>query len=123
MVSLMAEIRIGSDHTPLILDSGEGMLRRSTRFFETSWLAIPEFKEVLQGVWNKLLVSPGRRRDAIDSWHIQSAGLKHYLKGWGANKGKQARETKARILAQIQSLDAQADASGLDEDEWAPSRG
>jgi hypothetical protein len=45
-------------------------------------------------------------------------GLRYYLKGWGANKVKQERETKARILAQIQSLDAQADASGLDEDEW-----
>jgi hypothetical protein len=29
------------------------------------------------------------------------------------------REAKAHILAQIQSLDTQADASGLDEDEWA----
>jgi hypothetical protein len=66
-----------------------------------------------------MLIPPGRRHDTIDSWHIQSAGLRHYLKGWGANKGKQERETKAKILAQIQSLDAQGDASGLDEDEWA----
>jgi hypothetical protein len=43
------------------------MLHRSNRFFfETSWLAIPEFIEVLQGVCNKLLVPPGRRRDVID---------------------------------------------------------
>jgi hypothetical protein len=33
--------------------------------------------------------------------------------------GKQARETKAQILAQLQTLDTQADASGLDEEEWA----
>jgi hypothetical protein len=121
MASLSAETRIGFDHTPLILDSGEGLLRRSNRFFfETSWLALPDFKEVLQGIWNKLLISPGRRRDTIDSWHIQSAGLRHYLKGWGgANRGKLEREAKAHILAQIQSLDVQADASGMDEDEWA----
>jgi hypothetical protein len=37
----------------------------------------------------------------------------------GANRGKLERDTKAHILAQIQSLDAQADALGLDEDEWA----
>jgi mannosylglycoprotein endo-beta-mannosidase len=120
MASLSAETRIGSDHTPLILDSGEGLLSRSNRFFfETSWLALPNFKEVLQGIWSKLLISPGRRRDTIDSWHIQSASLRHYLKGWGANRGKLEREAKAHILAQIQSLDTQADASGLDEDEWA----
>jgi mannosylglycoprotein endo-beta-mannosidase len=29
------------------------------------------------------------------------------------------RETKANILSQIQALDTQADATGLDEDEWA----
>jgi endonuclease/exonuclease/phosphatase family metal-dependent hydrolase len=59
MASLSAETRIGSDHTPLILDSGEGLLRCSNRFFfETSWLALPNFKEVLQGTWSKLLFSP-----------------------------------------------------------------
>jgi hypothetical protein len=120
MVSLSAETRIGSDHTPLILDSGEGLLCRSNHFFfETSWIALPEFKEMLQGIWSKLLISPGRRRDTIDSWHIQSAGLRHYLKGWEANRGKLERDTKAHILAQIHSLDTQADASGLDEEEWA----
>jgi hypothetical protein len=68
MASLSAETRIGSDHTPLILDSGEGLLRRSNHFFfETSWLALPEFKEVLQGIWSKLLISPGRRCDTTDS--------------------------------------------------------
>jgi hypothetical protein len=117
---LSAETRIGSDHTPLILDSGEGLLRRSNRFFfATSWLALPEFKEVLQGIWIKLLIAPGRRQDTIDSWHIRSARLRQYLKGWGANKGKLERKTKAKILSQIQSLDGQADATGLDEEEWA----
>jgi hypothetical protein len=95
MVTLSAETRIGSDHTPLILDSGEGLLRRSNHFFfETSWLAMPEFKEMLHGIWNRLLISLGGRRDAIDSWHIQSVGLSQYLKGWGGRtkenwKGRQ----------------------------------
>jgi hypothetical protein len=68
MATLSTETRIGSDHTPLILDSGEGLLRRSNHFFfETSWLALPEFKEMFQGIWNRLLIFPGRRRDTIDS--------------------------------------------------------
>jgi hypothetical protein len=71
MASLSTETRIGSDHTPLILDSGEGLLCRSNRFFiETSWLAIHDFKDVLQGIWTKLLITHGRRRDTIDSWYI-----------------------------------------------------
>jgi hypothetical protein len=75
--------------------------------------------ESLSLVWNKLLISQGRIRDAIDGWHIQYTGLCQHLKGWGANIGKQTREAKAHILSQIKALDAQADSSGLDEEEWA----
>jgi exonuclease III len=97
MATLSAETRIGSDHTPLILDSGEGLLRRSNHFFfETSWLALPEFKEVLQGIWNRLLISPGRRRDTIDSWHIQSVGLRQYLKGWGGQQREIRKGDKSK---------------------------
>jgi hypothetical protein len=120
LVSLAAETRIGSDHTPLILNSGELLLRRSPCFFfETSWLAVPGFKDMVKDLWDRLNISPGRRRDAIDGWYIQSLGLRQYLKGWGANKGKQARELKAQILSQIKDLDAKADLSGLDEEDWA----
>jgi hypothetical protein len=120
LVTLTAETCIGSDHAPLILDSGEGSLCRSSRFFfETSWLSLPGFVEMINNLWVKLLASPGRRRDVIDCWQIQSGGLRQYLKGWGANRGKEAREAKARILAQILELDSQADLAGLDEDDWA----
>jgi hypothetical protein len=69
--------------------------------------------------WNKLLASSGRRRDAIDDWHIKSLGLRQILKGWRENMGKQARVPRARILAEIQEFDAQADLDGLDEEGWA----
>jgi hypothetical protein len=65
------------------------------------------------------MILPGRRRYPIDRWNIQYTRLHQFVKGWGANMGKQARETKAQILAQLQTLDTQADASGLDEEEWA----
>jgi mannosylglycoprotein endo-beta-mannosidase len=74
---------------------------------------------MVKDLWDRLKISPGRRHDAIDGWHIQSLGLRQYLKGWGANKGKQARELKAQILSQIKDLDAKADLAGLDEEDWA----
>jgi hypothetical protein len=50
MATLSVETRIGSDHTPLILDSGEGLLRRSNRFFfETSWLACLSLRRCFMG--------------------------------------------------------------------------
>jgi mannosylglycoprotein endo-beta-mannosidase len=74
---------------------------------------------MITNLWVKLLASPGRIRDVIDCWQIQSGGLRQYLKGWGANRGKEVREAKARILAPILELDSQADLAGLDEEDWA----
>jgi exonuclease III len=52
LARLTAETRIGSDHTPLILDSGENAPRRMARFtFENSWLAVPGFAEQLKSWW------------------------------------------------------------------------
>jgi hypothetical protein len=58
MVTLTAETSIVSDHSPLILDSREGSLCRSSRFFfETSWLSLPDFLDLLNNLWLKLLAS------------------------------------------------------------------
>jgi mannosylglycoprotein endo-beta-mannosidase len=48
-----------------------------------------------------------------------TTGLRQFLKGWGANLGKEAHDLKQDLLAQIQALDAQADTLGLDEEGWA----
>jgi hypothetical protein len=45
--------------------------------------------------------------------------LRQFLKGWGANLGKEARVAKANLLARILELDIKADSDGLDEDGWA----
>jgi hypothetical protein len=42
-----------------------------------------------------------------------------FLKGWGANLGKEKKAFKARIIAEIEALDKIADEVGLDEDGWA----
>jgi hypothetical protein len=44
---------------------------------------------------------------------------RQFLKGWGANLGKERKSFKAAILSQIESLDKLADSTGLDEDGWA----
>jgi hypothetical protein len=60
MASLIAKTRFGSDHTPLLLDFGEGSKARSTRFcFETSWFAVPGFPDLIKQSWEKCSRAPG----------------------------------------------------------------
>ena len=45
--SLIAETRLGSDHNPLLLDTGEESVCRSNRFFfESSWLEKSNIEEI-----------------------------------------------------------------------------
>jgi mannosylglycoprotein endo-beta-mannosidase len=44
---------------------------------------------------------------------------RQFLKGWGANLGKEKCLFKDNLLAQVQDLDRRAESSGLDEDDCA----
>jgi hypothetical protein len=102
LVSLCAETRIGSDHTPLILDSGDDAPPRSSRFiFENGWLMVQGFKDLLTAKWRQLLEEPGCRRDPVEVWHGMSVGLHSFLKGWSANLGSDRKKEKALILSQM----------------------
>ncbi|KAK1698474.1 hypothetical protein QYE76_015171 [Lolium multiflorum] len=117
--SLSAETSLGSDHTPLVFDTGEGLPVRSNRFFfEASWLERSDFRPLVQATWEGLseLV---RGRDIVDWWNFMSAGLRQHLRGWSHNLGRDSKEAKATLLSQISQLDLQADAGGLDEEGWA----
>lgn len=52
-VELRALTRIGSDHTPLVLDSGAIPPPRHKMFmFEKWWLEIKGFRDVVEKYWN-----------------------------------------------------------------------
>ncbi|KAK1617796.1 hypothetical protein QYE76_023313 [Lolium multiflorum] len=119
LCSLAAETSLGSDHTPLVFDTGEGFPVRNNRFFfESAWLERPEFRSIVHTEWANLSNKVGGR-DILDWWNFMSAGLRQHLRGWSHNLGRDSKESKAALLAQITQLDAQADAAGLDEEGWA----
>ncbi|KAK1604887.1 hypothetical protein QYE76_028560 [Lolium multiflorum] len=114
-----AETSLGSDHTPLIFDSGKGVPPKSNMFFfETGWLEIEGFQDLLQDFWGELS-SRVRGRDIVDWWKFMSTGLRQKLKGWNANKGRENRDHKQLLIQRIKELDEKADAVGIVEDEWA----
>jgi exonuclease III len=76
LCSLAAETCLGSDHTPLVFDTGEGFPVRSNRFFfESSWFERPDFVPLVQFTWARLLSKVGGR-DIIDWWSFMSSGLR-----------------------------------------------
>jgi exonuclease III len=118
--SVTAITRIGSDHNPLLLDSGEVTVRRPPRFFfQTWWFRVAGFGELISGKLHRYLHELGPHWDSIDGWQCIARNLRQFLKGWGANLGKERRVFRADLLAQIDGLDRQADADGLDEEGWA----
>ena len=120
LCSLVAETIVGSDHSPLLLSSGEELKKRSPRFFfEKACLERPDFVEMVTHKWHELESQGGPFRDSIDAWQHVSSGLRQFLKGWGANLGSEERAMNGNILAQIQTLDQQADSSDLDDEGWA----
>ena len=119
LCSLVAETSLGSDHTPLVLDTGEGSPIRSNRFFfETGWFDMPGFNDVVLPQWQNLL-QDAQGRDVTNWWNIMSSGLRQYLRGWSRNLGRATKQQKQILLGQIANLDLKADSAGLDEDEWA----
>jgi hypothetical protein len=102
-----------------VFDTGEGLPVHSNRFFfESSWLERNDFHPLVQATWEDLSRKV-RGRDIVDWWNFMSTGLRQHLRGWSHNLGRDSKEDKANLLAQISQLDLQADAAGLDEEGWA----
>jgi hypothetical protein len=120
LCSLTAVTRIGSDHCPLILDNGEVGINLPARFFfQTWWFEVGGFSDLVRGKIQGVLEHPGRIRCSIDIWQGIARSLRQFLKGWGANLGKQKRVFRENLLNQVADLDQKADSSGLDDEGWA----
>ncbi|XP_073361214.1 uncharacterized protein [Aegilops tauschii subsp. strangulata] len=119
LASLWAITRIGSDHVPLLLSSEDERPPLRPRFrFETFWLRQPGFTAVVVARWREARDAPHRALSAVDSWHFCAERSRQFMKGWGANVGRDICERKKALLEGIQALDLRADAAGLSADEW-----
>ena len=115
----MAEPRIGSDHVPLVLSSGEESKRRSRRFFfETAWFEHEGFGQLVLNRWSLIGNQVGRQRGPVEFWSSAAAALRAFLRGWGANHGSESKRLRERIVDEIALLDAQADVRSFSGDEW-----
>ncbi|XP_073355184.1 uncharacterized protein [Aegilops tauschii subsp. strangulata] len=116
---LRAITRIGSDHVPLLLSSQDERPPVAPRFrFETFWLNQNGFSEAVRGRWLEARSSPHISISAVDDWHFCAKCSRQFMKGWGANLGRDLRDRKQALLSSIQALDLRADSIVLSADEW-----
>jgi hypothetical protein len=110
---------VGSDHAPIMLDSGEDRkIRRSHFHFEKQWLMEPDFKEVVINKIADIFLSH-KYRSALDMWHMVMTQLRKFLKGYGANLRGDIRRRKAELGGLIAELDKKADTGQMRGEEWS----
>jgi hypothetical protein len=114
LTTLVAAPRIGSNHNPLLLDTGDGLVLEQHYFrFSSHWLNQEGFKEWVQGKW------PARFKYVpLDHWHIISSKLIRAIKGWGQNSDSQQKKQKQDILNIIATLDDWSNSRPLAQVEW-----
>ena len=70
-----------SDHSPLLIKSGEQNHVPGCFRFENSYSMRPDFTDVLRKAWTKSF----RGRKMIDIWQERLASVRKNLKGWDRN--------------------------------------
>ena len=107
LVSVRALTRSGSDHTPLLIDSGvKAHLGNKSQFsFELYWLRHEGFYDMIAKEWNS--VNDGR--NPMEQWQNKIRHLRRFLKGWAKNLSGKYKKEKERLLSIIDDLDLKAE--------------
>jgi hypothetical protein len=104
-----------SDHCPLILQ-GDTSVRKFKGFqFESYWLKLPSFQDVVKQAWDKPLVVA----DPIKRLHIKLARTAKTLKQWEKNNIGNIKMQLAIIRKVIWQLDQAQERRNLSQTEVA----
>jgi mannosylglycoprotein endo-beta-mannosidase len=107
--------RSGSDHTPLLLDTGEqAHLGNKVDFsFELSWLKIEGFKEVVIREW----LSIPRVDNPMLNWQNKIRHLRQYLRGWARDLSGKYKIERDRLTHIIDYLEKKLKVADLNDSE------
>jgi hypothetical protein len=101
-VSVKTLPRVGSDHTPLLSDTGAFTAPAVKQFmFEKWWLQVEGFKELVSKTWNL----PCNARKSIDIWQFKIRNLRKTIKGCAINVESQQNKHKKQLIAEYDMLD------------------
>jgi hypothetical protein len=99
--------RIGSDHCPIILDTGEDAPSgQRFFFFEKQWLLEEDFVSKFDQNRQKVRARFTDSRYSMDVWHGCLSMSRQYLRGWYANRIIENRKHKMELLAKLEQIDS-----------------
>ena len=102
LASCMALPRCGSDHAPIIWESGIGQSPKSSSYrMEKWWLLREDFSKLVSKIWNE----PILKANPLDSWQEKMRKLRRVTKGWSSNEEAQLRRYKKILLEEYDKLD------------------
>lgn len=111
LVSVHALPRSGSDHTPLIIDSGDQahLGNKAIFSFELSWLSQDGFYEMVATEWASITSG----NTPIERWQNKIRHIRHFLRGWAKNISGVYKKERDRLLKIIDALDIKAESIDL----------
>jgi len=111
--------RVGSDHSLLIIDTGEqGASRPKYFFFEEKWIHHEGFYDLLKTKWGEFKCGSVNTPYSLDVWHGCLQSLRHYLRGWSLRISGENKDTKKNIATRIEEIDIIAEKRLLSNSEW-----
>jgi hypothetical protein len=111
LVSVRALNRGVSDHTPLLLDTGDAAFTGNSQQFrmELSWLTHDDFYSRFVDIWHK----PVRGRNSMQRWNKKMSVLRSRLRGWAAHNVGVYKQQKGNLISTIDKLDVKAKSRDL----------
>jgi hypothetical protein len=115
LVSVRALSGSGSDHTPLLLDSGDHAFKGNKFYFsfELAWFKYDGFAEMVAREWASITSGS----NPMEVWQNKIRHLRQFLRGWAKNLCGSYKTEKEHFLSIIDFLDCKAESAPLDEDE------
>jgi hypothetical protein len=104
-----------SDHTPLLLSTGDGVqIKKQPPFkFELGWLLKEGFFETVSEVWTK----ERRGSTPMRHWQNKIRRLRQFLRGWAKNINGSYKKEKQELLRKAEELDKKAESQLLSQHE------
>lgn len=104
-----------SDHTPLLLNTGESNdgAHPHPFKFELGWLLRDGFLDMVKTTWASVTVG----NTPLERWQAKIRRVRQYLRGWAKNSSGAYKKEKKDILNKLDFLDKKAEGVGLAVDE------